>query len=150
MSSISSIEEYSSNHENCSKEWAPKSFISVSCNNCFVSTNSTLFHGSSESWANWTQWGSFTHPFISFTFSKAFKFMWESKSTSLGLSSLDEVFSSSGRGLEINWFFGNSSGGSSFGCVRSIGGVQHSTSRTCFRNSTIDITTDISRTSNGD
>jgi len=137
ISSISSVEENSSNHKDGSKERAPKSRITFSFNNGGSCGGRTFRHGSSESWGGWVQRGSFTHPGVCSSCIKSFELEREFKRCGGHCLSFDLVRSSSGSTLEA----GNSSlglsgscgsggggGGGGSGSVGSVGSVEHSQS----------------------
>jgi len=156
-----SVEEDSGDHENSSEEGAPEGGVTFG----FYlrgrgGSGATLLHVSSESWGRWGERGGLAHPRVGLTLTKSGEGKGESKSTGLGLESLDEVLgSSSSRILEVDWLCCNGSGGGlgssgvgGVGFVGSGGGsgsVEHS-SGGCLRDSTVDITSDVGGTSNGD
>lgn len=148
ISSSFSVEENSSYHEDSSEERTPEGRVTSDDNWGGGSGSSTFFHSSSESWSSWIERGSLTHPRVSFTFTESSENERESKSGSLGLKSLDGVFGS-GRGrLEGDNFLGGS--WSWFGGVSSVSGVKNSKSRSGLGDSTVNISSNIGGTGDGD
>jgi len=147
-----SVEEDSSNHEDSSEERTPKSRVSNSLGS--GSLDGTFDHSSSKCWVGWVERGGLTHPVIGLAiFQSSIPLHGESESLGSGLNSLDVELSGSGGRLKVDSFlWSSSSWGSSSSFVSGVSSVEHSSNsgRSSLSDGTVDITSNISSTSDGD